>query len=68
MLKLFSLFEGDGGSSSHVIIFVVDGQLNFFLVFADLMELLVVSLIEFDVDFNGAGESSEEGRYFFLNS
>ena len=61
MFELFGFFQGDGGGSIHVIIFVVDGQLDFFLVLTDLVELLVVSLIEFDVDVDRAGDSSEEG-------
>ena len=68
MLKLFGLLEGDGGGSIHIIIFVVDGQLYFLLVLADLVVLLVVSLIEFDVNFDRTSQPTKEGRYFFLSS
>jgi hypothetical protein len=60
MLKLFGLFERDGGCSTHIIIFVVDWQFNLFFVLPDFMVLLIVFLVKLDIDFNRPCKSTKE--------
>lgn len=50
MLEFFSLLELNVDSTAHVIIFVVDGQLDLLLAIPDLVPLLVFLLVELDVD------------------
>ena len=68
MLKLFGIFERHIDDSTHIIIFVVDRQFNFFFSLSNLMILLILFGIKFDIDLNGASEPSKEGCNFFLNS
>ena len=67
MLEFFGLFEADCDRPFHVVIFVVDWKLDFLFAFADFMEFLVFLGLKLDIDFDRAGQSSEEGADFFLN-
>ena len=68
MLKFLRIFQGDVSSPTHIIIFIVDGEFNFLFALTDLVVFLIFSLIEFDINFYGPGQSSKEGTYLFLNS
>lgn len=67
MLEFFSLLELNVDSTAHVIIFVVDGQLDLLLAIPDLVPLLVFLLVELDVDVDRPGESSEKRSDLLLN-
>ena len=67
MFEFFGVFEADSDGALHVVIFVVDWEFDFFLAFADLVELLVFLGLKLYIDFDRAGQSSEEGTDLFLN-
>lgn len=60
MLILLSVFELDSDSARHVIVFVVDRQLDLLLANAYLVVLLIVLQVEFDVDLDRPCQTSEE--------
>lgn len=67
MFEFFGVFEADSDGALHVVIFVVDWKFDFFFAFADLVELLVFLGLKLYIDFDRAGQSSEEGTDLFLN-
>ena len=68
MLVLLGVLELEADSAVHIIILVVDGQLDLFLALADLVGLLPLLGVELDVDLDGASESSEERGNLILDN
>lgn len=66
MFILLGILEGDGDGATHIVILVVDGQLDLLLAVAYLVVLLVLLEIELDVDFHSARQPSEEGTQLVL--
>jgi hypothetical protein len=60
VLVLLGILEGDRDGAAHVVILIVDWQLDLLLPTPDLVVLLVLPRVEFDVYLHPSGQSSEE--------
>lgn len=60
MLVLLGVLKVDIDGATHIIILIVDWQLDLLLSVADLMVLLIGRRIELYVDLDAASQASEE--------
>lgn len=60
MFVLFGILEGDGDGATHIIVFVIDGQLYLILAAADLVVFDVFLEVELDLHFHSSRYSPEE--------
>ena len=60
MLVLLGVLERHVDSATHIVTLIEHGQFDLILATADLVVLLIGQLVELDIDFDTAGESSEE--------
>lgn len=69
MLEFLSIFELNADGSADILVASVDGKFDFGSRCPLHFEILLVFFgVEFDIDFNSAGESPEKGCHFVLRS